>query len=55
MLVGGGRYAIPWALERVVGVRNRELFTLAVVLVLIYVGVNTQRIRRPGAGAGNED
>jgi CPA2 family monovalent cation:H+ antiporter-2 len=30
-LVLGGRIVIPWILERVVGVRNRELFTLGIV------------------------
>ena len=32
-LVLGGRVAIPWALERVVRLRDRELFTLSIVLV----------------------
>ncbi|MGD8727652.1 MAG: cation:proton antiporter, partial [Gemmatimonadales bacterium] len=30
-LVLAGRIAIPWILERVVGIRNRELFTLGIV------------------------
>ena len=30
-LVLGGRIAIPWVLEKVVGLRNRELFTLCIV------------------------
>ena len=30
-LVLGGRIAVPWILERVVGIRNRELFTLGIV------------------------
>ena len=33
LLLGAGRFVIPWVLERVVGVRNRELFTLTVVLI----------------------
>jgi CPA2 family monovalent cation:H+ antiporter-2 len=31
-LIVGGRYAVPWVLERVVGVRNREIFTLGIML-----------------------
>ncbi len=31
-LVLAGRYVVPWILERVVGLRNREVFTLCVVL-----------------------
>jgi CPA2 family monovalent cation:H+ antiporter-2 len=30
-LVLGGRVAVPWALERLVGVKNRELFTVGIV------------------------
>jgi CPA2 family monovalent cation:H+ antiporter-2 len=30
-LVVGGRLAIPWVLERVVGLQNREIFTLGIV------------------------
>ncbi len=33
ILVVGGRWFIPWILERVVRVRNRELFTLCIVFV----------------------
>ncbi|MBI4543298.1 MAG: cation:proton antiporter [Gemmatimonadetes bacterium] len=31
VLVVGGRVAVPWLLQRVVGLRNRELFTLTVL------------------------
>jgi CPA2 family monovalent cation:H+ antiporter-2 len=31
-LVVGGRYAAPWVLERIVALRNREIFTLTIVL-----------------------
>lgn len=31
VLVGGGRLAIPWVLERVVGLHNREIFTLCIL------------------------
>jgi CPA2 family monovalent cation:H+ antiporter-2 len=31
-LVLGGRYFVPWILDRVVGLRNRELFTLCILL-----------------------
>ena len=31
-LVLAGRFVVPWILERVVGLRNREVFTLCVVL-----------------------
>lgn len=30
-LVLGGRIAIPWLLERIIGLRNREIFTLVIV------------------------
>jgi CPA2 family monovalent cation:H+ antiporter-2 len=33
ILVFGGRRAVPWALERIAALRNREIFTLSVVLV----------------------
>jgi len=33
LLVAGGRFAVPWALERVVGIRNREVFTLTIVFL----------------------
>jgi CPA2 family monovalent cation:H+ antiporter-2 len=32
-LIVGGRFAIPWVLERVVGVQNREIFTLSIVFI----------------------
>ena len=32
VLVFGGRRFVPWALERLVGLENRELFTLGIVL-----------------------
>ena len=35
VLVGAGRFVVPWVLEYVVGVRNRELFTLTVVLFVL--------------------
>jgi CPA2 family monovalent cation:H+ antiporter-2 len=31
VLIVGGRFAVPWILEQVVGVRNREIFTLGIV------------------------
>ncbi len=31
LLVGGGRFVVPWILERIVRVRNREIFTLCIV------------------------
>ena len=31
-LVAGGRWVVPWVLEQVVGLRNRELFTLCIGL-----------------------
>ena len=45
-------YGIPPAKHRAYAM---QWFTLALVLVMIYVGVNTRRISKPGAGAGNED
>jgi CPA2 family monovalent cation:H+ antiporter-2 len=33
LLIVGGRFAVPWALERVVGIRNREVFTLSIVFL----------------------
>lgn len=33
VLLGGGRYAVPWFLDQVVGFRNRELFTLSVAFI----------------------
>jgi CPA2 family monovalent cation:H+ antiporter-2 len=31
VLVAGGRFVVPWVLENVVGVQNREVFTLAIM------------------------
>jgi CPA2 family monovalent cation:H+ antiporter-2 len=33
LLIGGGRFVVPWILERVVGVRNREIFTLFIAFL----------------------
>ena len=33
LLVVGGRFAVPWVLEKVVGIRNREVFTLSIVFL----------------------
>jgi CPA2 family monovalent cation:H+ antiporter-2 len=33
LLIVGGRFAVPWVLEKVVGVRNREVFTLSIVFL----------------------
>ena len=32
LLVGMGRFLVPWVLERIVGLKNRELFTLCIAL-----------------------
>ena len=45
-------YGIPPAKHRAYAM---QWFTLALVLAMIYVGVNTRRISKPGTGAGDED
>jgi surfeit locus 1 family protein len=45
-------YGIPPAKHRAYAM---QWFTLALVLAMIYVGVNTRRIGKPGTGAGDED
>jgi surfeit locus 1 family protein len=45
-------YGIPPAKHRAYAM---QWFTLALVLAMIYIGVNTRRIHRPGTGAGDED
>ena len=45
-------YGIPPAKHRAYAM---QWFTLALVLAMIYVGVNTRRISMPGTGAGDED
>ena len=45
-------YGIPPAKHRAYAM---QWFTLALVLAMIYVGVNTRRIRKPGTGAGDDE
>ena len=45
-------YGIPPAKHRAYAM---QWFTLALVLVMIYIGVNTRRIRKPGGGTEDED
>ena len=45
-------YGIPPAKHRAYAM---QWFTLALVLAMIYVGVNTRRIGKPGAGTDDED
>ena len=45
-------YGIPPAKHRAYAM---QWFTLALVLAMIYVGVNTRRVSKPGTGAGDED
>jgi CPA2 family monovalent cation:H+ antiporter-2 len=39
-----GRWAIPWALERIEKTRSRELFTLAVLVLAVGIAVGSARI-----------
>jgi CPA2 family monovalent cation:H+ antiporter-2 len=39
-----GRWAIPWALERIEKTRSRELFTLAVLVLAVGIAVGSARV-----------